>query len=263
MTERLRIAWLTTGRGPGSFGALEYLFGAIDEGLPVEPAVVFINRDEGEAEATDRLIAMVRGRGVPVETLSSVRYRKAVGGERSKPGEPLPQWRHDYDAEVAARLARHGFELGMMFGYMLIATPPLFERFPFLNDHPALPDGPVGTYQQVIVRLIEQQARESGCMMNLVTGAVDRGPVVSFCRFAIWDEANAKLWEQVAEEAPDDIEASALYADIRARGVARERPLVTETLRAVAAGRLEIPSPKPADLTEQVEERLRERADIR
>ena len=34
MTEPLRIAWLTTGRGPGSFGALEYTLNAIEAGLP-------------------------------------------------------------------------------------------------------------------------------------------------------------------------------------------------------------------------------------
>ena len=46
----MRIAWLTTGRGPGSFGAREYTLNAIDAGLPVEIAVVYLNRDRGEAE---------------------------------------------------------------------------------------------------------------------------------------------------------------------------------------------------------------------
>ena len=44
MSAPLRIAWLTTGRGPGSYGALEYLLAAIDAGLPVELAVAFVNR---------------------------------------------------------------------------------------------------------------------------------------------------------------------------------------------------------------------------
>ncbi|WBL36342.1 hypothetical protein O0235_01835 [Tepidiforma flava] len=85
-SDRLRIAWLTTGRGPGSFGALDYLFGAIDRGLPVEVAVVFVNRERGEAEPTDRLIAMAEGRGAPVELLSSVAFRKARGGKVGRPG---------------------------------------------------------------------------------------------------------------------------------------------------------------------------------
>ena len=79
---------------------------------------------------------------------------------------------------------------------MLIATEALHGRFTFINDHPALPDGPIGTYQQVIAELIRTHAHDSGCLMNVVTGDVDRGPAVSYCRYAIHDSANAKLWRQ-------------------------------------------------------------------
>jgi folate-dependent phosphoribosylglycinamide formyltransferase PurN len=260
-SERLRVAWLTTGRGPGSFGALAYLFEAIDRGLPVEVAVVFVNRERGEAEPTDRLIAMVEQRGVPVELLSSVQFRKALGGRIGRPGEPLQPWRYAFDAEVAARLGRYAFDLGVMFGYMLIATEELYGRYTFLNDHPALPDGPVGTYQEVIVELIRSGAAESGCMMNVVTGDIDRGPAVSYCRYAIRDAANARLWEDLPPERAramplEAVMGTALYEDIRARGVARERPFLVETLRAIAGGRLEIPPPRPLDLTDAVEAAL-------
>ena len=254
----IRIAWLTTGRGPGSFGALDYTLDAIDRGLPVEVAVVFVNRDRGEAEATDRLIAMVEARGIPVEARSSVAFRKARGGKIGKPGEPLQPWRFEYDREVAETLAKYDFDLGVMFGYMLIATEPLFGRFRFINDHPALPDGPIGTYQEVIAELIRTHAWTSGCMMNLVTGDVDRGPAISYCRFPIRDEVNEAAWEalsawKVDVAALEEIMGMPLYADIRARGVARERPFLVETLRAVAEGTLAIPPPEPVDLTEAVE----------
>jgi len=260
-SDRLRIAWLTTGRGPGSFGALAYLFDAIGRGLPVDVAVVFVNRARGEAERTDRLIAMAEAHGTPVELLSSVAFRKERGGKVGRPGEPLQPWRYEYDAEVARRLSQYRFDLGVMFGYMLIATEPLYGRFTFLNDHPALPDGPVGTYQEVIAELIRSGAEESGCMMNVVTGDVDRGPAVSFCRYAIRDAANAALWAELPPEraAGMDLEAvmaTPLYADIRARGVARERPFLVETLRAIAEGRLPIPPPAPVDLTAEVERAL-------
>ncbi len=254
----MRIAWLTTGRGPGSYGALEYTLAAIDNGLPVEIAVVYINRDRGESEATDRLIAMVEKRGIPVEARSSVAFRKAVGGKIGKPGEPLQPWRFEYDREVAATLAKYRFDLGVMFGYMLIATEPLFSRFTFMNDHPALPDGPIGTYQEVIVELMRTRAVESGCMMNVVTGDVDRGPATSFCRFSIRDEMNDSAWDALSKSDIDvasleAIMAMPLYADIRARGVARERPFLVETLRAVAQGKLAARPPVPLDLTEAVE----------
>lgn len=257
MTRPLRIAWLTTARGPGSYGAFEHVAHAIEDGLPASIAAVFVNRDPGESDATDRFFDLVRKTGSPLETLSSVRFRKERGGSRSLPGEPLPAWRLEYDAEVARRLREHEFDLAVMFGYMLIATEPLFGAFPVINDHPALPDGPVGTYQQVIAELIRKEAAQSGCMMNVVTGDVDRGPVVSYCRYGIQDAANVELWDEARTlglDAPQtEIEATALYADIRERGVARERPFLVETLRAIAEGKLEVPPAAPADLTGEVE----------
>jgi folate-dependent phosphoribosylglycinamide formyltransferase PurN len=254
MTEPLRIAWLTSGRGEGSYGGLEYVLNAIDNGLPLEIAVLFVNRDHGEAAPTDRLIALGEGRGVPVETLSSVRFRKERGGERSKPGEALPAWRHEFDAEVARRIESHGFQLGVMFGYMLIATPELHLRHPFINDHPALPDGPTGTWQQVVVELIRTRASESGCLMHMVTEDLDRGPVVSFCRYSIADACEARAWKEVA--AMEDPAATPLFAEIRRRGVARERPLLVKTLKAIGEGHLDLPPPQPLDLTDAVERGL-------
>ncbi|MFN0095342.1 MAG: formyltransferase family protein [Dehalococcoidia bacterium] len=249
----LRIAWFTTGRGPGSFGALEYLFHAIDDGLPVEVAVVFINRDPGEAEPTDRLMAIVRERGVPLETRSSVAFRKARGAPLSKPGEPLAPWRHEFDAAVAEQLSGYDFDLGVLFGYMLILTPALYERWTFINDHPALPDGPIGTYQEVIAELMRTGARESGCMWNVVTGDVDRGPAVSYCRFPIFEPSIKPLWlswiSTLGYDKGHDPEKTLLYAEIRRRGIAHERPLMTATLAAIAAGRLAVPPPSPVDLT--------------
>jgi folate-dependent phosphoribosylglycinamide formyltransferase PurN len=248
----LRIAWLTTGRGPGSYGALEYTFDAIDRRLPVEIAVVFVNRERGEFEASDRLITLAEDRGAPVEALSSIRFRKARGGELSKPGEPLQPWRREYDGEVAARLGRFEFGLGVMFGYMLIASEALYGRFRFINDHPALPDGPVGTYEEVIRELIRTDARESGCLMHVVTGDLDRGPVISYCRYSIRDEENETLWA-AHEAGPGNGADEALYADIRRRGVVRERPFLVETLREMAEGRLDAPSKQPIELTAAVE----------
>ncbi len=261
MAAPLRIAWLTTGRGPGSYGALEYTLKAIKRGLPVEIAVVFVNRARGEAAPTDRLIELAEGARIGVETLSSVAFRKERGGRISKPGETLQPWRLEYDREVAAVLAQHQFELGVMFGYMLIATEPLYSRFRFINDHPALPDGPIGTYQEVIAELMRTRADESGCMMNVVTGDVDRGAAISYCRYAIRDERNEELWRSFAgvttgDETVAEIQETPLYQDIRERGVDRERPFLIETLRAVAEGRLAVPPLVPVDLTQEVESAL-------
>lgn len=260
MVRPLRIAWLTTGRGPGSYGAFEYTLRAIEDGLPVQIAVVVVNRARGEAEATDRLIALAEEHGVPVEAHSSVQFRKERGGRISKPGEPLQPWRREFDELLAERLTAYDFDLGVMFGYMLIATEPLFARFTLINDHPALPDGPVGTYQEVIRELMATDAPESGCMMNVVTGDVDRGPAISYCRYSIKDEGIDPLWEEFrSAEAPGatDYDATPLFAEIRQRGVVLERPFLVETLRSIAEGRLSVPPAEPVDLTAAVEAALR------
>ena len=258
MSGRLRIAWLTTGRGPGSFGALEYALRAVDEGLPVEIATVFLNRDPGEAEPTDRLMAMVRTRGIALETLSSIAFRKARGGKISKPGEPLQPWRREYDAAVAAILGKHEFDLGVMFGYMLIATEPLYSAYRFINDHPALPDGPIGTWQECILELMRTGARESGCMWHRVTGDVDRGPAFSYCQYPIFDDATRPLWlsyiSTLSRPQPTPPEETLLFQELRRRGVERERPLMVETLRALAEGSMTLDGTSgPVDLTAAVE----------
>ena len=253
MRPPLRIAWLTTGRGPGSLGALEALAAAIDGGLPVELAVAFCNRERGEADATDRLLDRLDGRGVPLETLSSARFREARGGQRSRPGAPLPAWRRAFDEAAAERLAAHRFDLAVMFGYMLIATEALHARFPIVNDHPALPDGPTGAYQRVIAELIATGARESGCMYHLVTGDLDRGPALSLCRYALPAGPAVPVPPDAGRA---ELEALSRYAEIRALGVVRERVLLIETLRAIQAGRLAVPPQRPLDLTDEVEAAL-------
>jgi phosphoribosylglycinamide formyltransferase 1 len=148
----------------------------------------------------------------------------------------------------------------VMFGYLLIAKEGLYGRYPLINDHPALPDGPVGTYQEVIAELMRTGAEESGCMINMVTGDVDRGPVLSYCRYPLRDVANEGLWAGLTQDdlaSREAIEATALYADIRARGVQRERPFLVETLRAVAEGSLPVPPAEAVDLTDAVEETLK------
>ena len=261
MSSPLSIAWLTTGRGPGSYGALEYTLNAIENGLPVRIAVAFINRATGEAEATDRLMHLAERHGVAVETLSSVGFRKERGGKLSKPGEGLQPWRLEYDVAVAERLAAYDFELGVMFGYMLIATEPLFSRFRFINDHPALPDGPVGTYQEVIAELIRNRATESGCMMNVVTGDVDRGAALSYCCYNINDRTMRAMWDEVEPtQTTAELQGTALFREIRERGMRRERPFLVETLRAIASGHLDVPPARPLDLTAAVEALIRESA---
>lgn len=131
-------------------------------------AFVFCNREPGEDAVTDAFFERVRADGVPLVTLSpSVRFRREAGGERSRPGAPLPAWRTAYDAAVEAALTSYPFDLGVLAGYMLIFGSEFVSRDALLNLHPALPDGPAGTWREVIRHLIRARAAESGVMLTL------------------------------------------------------------------------------------------------
>jgi phosphoribosylglycinamide formyltransferase-1 len=273
----LRIGWFSTGRGQGSRDLLTAAVRAIEAGrLDAEIAFVFCNRERGEHEATDGFLDLVESFDIPVIALSSRQFRRDRGGALSEPDAPLPEWRTDYDREIAKLLETHPFDVGMLAGYMLIFTPEMAARHAFLNLHPAEPAGPIGTWQNVIWELIDARAERSGIMIHLATDELDRGPVVSYCIYQLHDAQIEKHWSEIAErsvaELQDDPgEDLALFREIRSRGAARELPFVIETLRAFAAGRLKIeggqvldgngsPLQGGLDLTSEVEASMRDRA---
>ncbi|MEX2229163.1 MAG: formyltransferase family protein, partial [Dehalococcoidia bacterium] len=195
----LRVGWFTTARGAGSRGMFEAIRAAIADGsLDARIALVFCNREPGEDPVTDDFFALVRRDGTPLVTLSSVRYRREHDGARSRPGAPLPEWRVALDGAVAARLAPHPFDIGVLAGYMLIFTPGFVETHPLLNLHPALPGGPIGTWREVIRELIRTRARESGVMVHLAIPEVDAGPVAAFCRYPIAGPDFDPLWDALS-----------------------------------------------------------------
>ena len=245
----LRVGWYTTGRGAGSRGMFEAVRNAIRAGtLDAEFAFVFCNREPGEDPATDAFFEIVRAESIPLVTLSSVRFRKEQGGPRSRPGAPLPEWREAYDAEVARLVDAHSAEIGVLAGYMLIFTAPFLRTHRLLNLHPALPGGPTGTWREVIRELIRSGASESGVMAHLAIPEVDMGPVASFCRYDI------EVGQPEGDVSDAEIEASALFATIRAAGLRREAAFLVAALQAEAQGRQGAGG--PLDLTAEVEARL-------
>jgi len=249
----LRVGWFSTGRGEGSRKLLTAAVDAIRSGhLDAEIAFVFCNRERGEHEATDAFLDLVESFGIPALTLSSRRFRKERGGALSQSGLPLPPWRAEYDRAVLDLVSQHEFNVGVLAGYMLIFTGAAAARYPFLNLHPAEPGGPTGTWQEVIWQLIDERARRSGVMVHLATEELDRGPPVAFCTFSIRGPAFESLWAQAEGRSAAQIEAAegednALFREIRRHGAARELPLVVETLRAVAQGRVRIEGRRVVD----------------
>lgn len=256
----LRIGWYTT-RGRSSRAMFEAVRDAIAAGsLDAEFAYVFSNRDPGDDPVTDGFFDLVRSEGIPLLTLGSVAYRKAHGGTRSKPGEPLPEWREAYDRDVARLVDQHPADLGVLAGYLLIFTPGFAEAHPLVNLHPALPGGPIGTYIEVIRELIRTDATESGVMLNVAIPEVDMGPVASFARYSLRTPALEPLWTSTDRMLGDEaLEATPLFEAIRAEQVRHESPFLVATLQAFADGRLRfeaLESTPPLDLTRDVAARL-------
>lgn len=240
----LRIGWFSTGNGPGSRNLLNAVMDEVRAGtLDVEIPVVFCNREYGERDGSDRFIELVRSHGLDLITYSSAAFRREHDGALSRPGEPLPSWRETYDAAVAEKLAPYDLGYGMLAGYMLICTAALCQRFSLLNLHPAAPGGPTGTWQEVIHQLIRTQAPASGAMVHLATPELDEGPPVAYCSFSLRGYPIDAYWAaERGEPSPDRemLERSALFREIRRQGAARELPLVVETLRALAGGRIAV-----------------------
>lgn len=237
-----RIGWLSTGRDEAAEFLLLEVWKAIGAGrLRAGIPFVFCNRDRGESPATDGFLRLVDDLGIPVQTRSwkAFRARQEAG---PRPLDDREALRIAFDREVAAALGPA--DVYALVGYMLILGPELCQRFPFINLHPAPPGGPAGAWEDVIWHLMAERASESGIMIHRATPELDRGPVLTYCRFPLRGRASDPLWaeweEAVRAGRGDRASPPALFHRIREEGVRREAPLLVETLRALADGRIRI-----------------------
>ncbi len=236
----LKLGWFSTGRGEGSQGLLRLVHDQIASGeLPASMEFVFCNREPGEAEGSDQFHDLVNSCGVPLVTLSSQRFRRERGART------FDDVRAEYDQEVIKRLEGSQPDLVVLAGYMLFTAAELCQKFTMINLHPAPPGGPVGTWQAVIWQLIEEQANEAGSQIQRATMDWDRGPILTFCTFPIRGQTFDPLWEHTAGRASDDLKATygeelPIFQRIREEGVKREQPLLVETIRAFALGKVKV-----------------------
>ena len=246
----LNIGWLSTGRGEGSRGLLRFVQERITrEQLDARIEFIFSNREPGEAEGSDQYFDLVREYGLPLVTLSSAKFRRARNG-------PFADHREDYDLRVRDSLSRFNPDICVLAGYMLIVGGAMCRAYPLLNLHPALPQGPIGTWQEVIWQLIETQSTHTGAMVHLVTEDVDRGPVLSYCTVPIsggnfvglWEELDRQDWARLKEERGEEMP---LFQRIRQAQYQREPYLLFETLRCVAEGQVVVGQGQLLDRTGQ------------
>ena len=99
--------------------------------------------------------------------------------------------------EVMDKLSGLEADICVLAGYMLIVSGKMCRQYPLLNLHPALPDGPTGTWQEVVWELIDSNAKTTGAMVHLATEEVDRGPVVSYVTVPITGPIFDQHWESL------------------------------------------------------------------
>ncbi len=270
-----KLGWFSTARGKGSRGLLKAVQASIASGeLDARIEFFFCSRDPGEAETTDTTLQMVRDYNIPLVTFSYQKFKAKVGATSpgSETGE-LAEWRLAYDREVMARLKDFNPDLCVLAGYMLIVGKEMCQKYNMINLHPASPTGPAGTWQEVIWKLIETDARESGVMMHLVTPELDRGPVVTYCTYPIRGKPFDPYWidikkQSLAQVKKEQGENNPLFKTIREQGYVRELPLIITTIKAFSEGRVKITADKKVvdahgraihgyDLTAEINERVK------
>ncbi len=235
-----KIGWFSSGRGSGSRELLATMQQSIETGdVRAEIAFVFCNRERGFSDETDRFLDLVESYKIPLICFSSVKFRQQLEPQQ------LPEWRILYDREVMKRLEGFEVELAVLAGYMLVVGPEMCRRYTLINLHPAEPDGPKGTWKEVIRELIEKRAERTGVMMHLATPQLDEGPPVTYCRFSIRGEPFDTHWRKLDEESLDKIreregEEIELFKLIRQHGLKREFPLIVATVKAFSEARVKV-----------------------
>ena len=261
-----QIGWFSTGRGPGSRGLLTAVQDGISQGdIQAKISFVFCNREPGEAPGSDLFHELVRGYGIPLFSLSSQRF------DPDRRRTSRPAWRLEYDREVMRRLEGLPSDICVLAGYMLVVGSEMCQRYKMLNLHPAVPEGPTGTWQEVIWQLIETRAHTAGAMIHLVTPELDKGPPVTYCSFSIrgkpfdrhWKEIEALTVPQTKSRQGED---NALFRLIRHHGQVRELPLITATIKAFSQGEVRVQNGRvtdaagnpisPRDLSSRIDEEV-------
>lgn len=248
-----QIGWFSTGRDKAARDLLWVVYQSITRGeIKARLAFVFCSREPGESEDSDLFIKLAQEYSIPLVSFSYQKFKSKKGGAAKDKGDTLPLWRLEYDREVMKRLEHFQPDLCVLAGYMLILGKEMCRRYDMINLHPAAPGGPAGTWQEVIWRLIDSNAPQTGVMMHLVTPELDKGPAVTYTTFPTRGEPFDKYWRGIAGKSAEDIkktegESYPLFKLIRQHGLAREFPLITSTIKAFSEGKVKIIDGKVAD----------------
>ena len=253
----MNIGWFSTGRDQAAIDLLAYV---LNKNTKI--SFVFCNREKGEHKKSDEFITFVHNNGMDLICFSSKKFLPDLRKKDKK------EWRTLYDTEVLKKIPHA--ELNVLAGYMLILSPSACDALNMINLHPALPDGPKGAWQEVIWELIRKNAKETGAMMHLVTKELDRGPVVTYCKFPIdFYELRKDFETALTTRSFEEIKRKGhpLFHKIREEELKREFPLIGYTIQAFENKEIEIRNKKiysrgkeieGYDISEKVERELEE-----
>jgi phosphoribosylglycinamide formyltransferase-1 len=247
-----RIGWFSTGRDEAASDLLSTAVKAVKKGdAKASIDFVFCSREPGESPESDSFIKQVGSYDLPLVCFSYQRFKAGTAADKPVT-DGFPGWRLAYDREIMSKLKDFQPDLCVLAGYMLIVGPEMCTRYTMINLHPALPSGPTGTWQEVVWQLMAQGAAETGVMMHMVTPELDRGPVVSYCRFPICGGKFDPLWQQIQGKTVSDVkrtegERNSLFRLIREEGLKREFPLIIASIKAFSEGRVRVEAGKVLD----------------
>jgi phosphoribosylglycinamide formyltransferase-1 len=240
----LRLAWFTTARDQAALDLFKVAWEKKKEGFyNLSIPVVFVSRERGESRESDAFMDWAEGQGLIIEGFSARRFQP-----EQRKGDPAA-WREAYDREVGRLLEMYRFDWIFLAGYMWIVSPVLIRKFRIINLHPAPPGGPKGTWQEVIWETLRKRLPEAGAQIHVVTEALDEGPPLTYVTFPLdtseW-KAKREAFEKKIEEKGwiavqnQEGENEPLFAQVRARELALEFPLILRTLKTLEAGRLTV-----------------------
>ena len=234
----LNIGWFSTGRDEAARQLLQAVQASIaSQEIQGKISFVFSNREPGESVESDRFFELVHSYNIPLICLTHRKFKPSIAGTGGRNPEneakpSLSSWHLKYDRQLSKRIERFAPQLCVLAGYMLIIGHELCQEYTMINLHPAPPGGPTGSWQEVIWKLIDDNAEQTGAMMHLVTPELDRGPVISYCLFPIKGEPFAPYWQSN--------DKTTLFNLIRQHELAREFPLITATIKAFSLGEIRI-----------------------
>lgn len=248
------IGWLSTGRDKAARDLLGTVYNNIKEGklANLKISFIFSNRNWGKVKESDLFFELARNLRIKMISFSSSSFMPELrekGLREEKQGKScfIEDWRRLYDREIMKRMGKFRPRFLVLAGYMLILGEEICQRYSIINLHPALPEGPRGTWQKVIWKLIEERSDQTGVMIHLVTPELDAGPPLAYCKFPIRGGRFDLLWQRIEEKlkkrslkdiSEEEGENEPLFQKIRREGVKRELPLMVRTLKLLSEDKL-------------------------